>query len=268
MFYCSQLNQKKAPMRSLVISLVSCLLVACGGGGGGAPEANTPQSQAAANYSITGAVTAPDGSTIPGVQLDLSGASASSTISNANGAYTFTGLANGIYVVTPSAAGMVFSPASTSVTLQNQSIGSIQFSRTPIIYASTQLIAAYMATLHAQSITTFAGNESALSARLSAQGLYLSGTHYSQSSTGFVAVVQGFANDSLAFINLKSQTLPIDKNAIAALFSTYAAQDAAFANTYYRGVNWGLAAGSLGTFVADINKKTNDLYALIILQLP
>lgn len=257
-------------MRSLIIILVSWMLVACGGGGGGGvpPESNTSQSQVAAAYSIAGAVTAPDGSVIPGVQLDLSGTSASSTISNANGAYSFSGLANGVYVVKPSASGMIFSPASTSVTVQNQSVGSIQFSRSPLSYASTQLIASYMATLHSQSMTTFAANEDALGSQLSAQGGFRSGAHYTQSSAGLVAVIQRFANDSLAFVYLKSQTMPIDKNAVAALFSTYAAQDAAYTNTYYRGVNWGLAAGPLGTLIADINKKTNDLYALIVLQLP
>jgi hypothetical protein len=147
-------------------------------------------------------------------------------------------------------------------------VANIPPSQLPVSYASTQMIVSYMATLHSQSMTTFAANENALGSRLSAQGAFSSGTHYSQSGVDFVAVIQRFANDSLAFVNLKSQTMPIDKIAVAEIFSTYAAQDAAYANTYYRGVSWGLTSASLTAFVADINKKTNDLYALIVLQLP
>ena len=81
-------------------------------------------------------------------------------------------------------------------------------------------------------------------------------------------MVQAFATDSLAFVKTKSQISAIDDAVIATLLAGYAKQDASYADAYYRGVNWGLSASGLSTFIADLNKQTNEIYALIVLQLP
>lgn len=250
-----------------LIFCVIGLLSACGGGSGStaAPE---PSTQPSATYSISGIVTAQNGAASPGVELGLSGARSSSTVSGANGAYSFSGLAGGMYAVTATAAGATFLPLTVSVTLQGQSVSGINFARTSQGYASTQLISDYMAALHAQTRSTFAANEITLSNDLASQGSFYSGAHYTQSSSNYVALVRGYANDSLAFVRLKSQSMPIDSGAVSTLFSTYAAQDASYADTYYRGVAWGLTGTALTTFVVNVNKSTNDIYALIILQLP
>ncbi len=73
----------------------------------------------AGTLSISGSVT-PAG-TGSGTTLTLSGASTGTTTANASGAYSFQTLSNGSYTVTPSKAGVVFTPASQSVTLSGTS---------------------------------------------------------------------------------------------------------------------------------------------------
>ncbi len=67
-----------------------------------------------ATYSISGTVS---GATASGVTMNLTGASTATTTTATDGTYTFSGLANGSYTVTPSKSGYTFSPASTSVTI-------------------------------------------------------------------------------------------------------------------------------------------------------
>ncbi|MDH5768705.1 MAG: carboxypeptidase regulatory-like domain-containing protein, partial [Nitrospirota bacterium] len=68
-------------------------------------------------YSISGTVTTTGGSPIGGVTISLTGTSAATTATDASGNYTFTGLSNGSYIVTPSMAGYTFNPLSRNVTI-------------------------------------------------------------------------------------------------------------------------------------------------------
>ena len=52
-----------------------------------------------------------------GTTVTLSGAASVATMANASGNYTFTGLANGDYTVTPSASGYTFTPGSQTIAL-------------------------------------------------------------------------------------------------------------------------------------------------------
>jgi hypothetical protein len=67
-----------------------------------------------ATYSISGTVS---GAVTSGVTMTLSGAASKTTTTATGGTYSFTGLANGSYTVTPSLSGYTFSPASTAVTV-------------------------------------------------------------------------------------------------------------------------------------------------------
>ena len=60
----------------------------------------------AQTWSITGSV----GTSGSGATINLTGASTATTPANSSGAYTFSGLTNGSYTVTPSIAGYTFSP--------------------------------------------------------------------------------------------------------------------------------------------------------------
>jgi hypothetical protein len=65
-------------------------------------------------YTITGTISGAGGN---GGTVSLSGAATASTTANASGVYTFSGISNGSYTVTPSSGGYVFTPASQAVTV-------------------------------------------------------------------------------------------------------------------------------------------------------
>ncbi len=76
------------------------------GGGGGT------------TYSISGTVS---GDTASGVTMTLSSDASATTTTNSSGNYTFSGLADGSYRVTPSKSGYTFSPSYHSVTISGAS---------------------------------------------------------------------------------------------------------------------------------------------------
>ncbi len=67
-------------------------------------------------YSIVGAISGPGAA---GTTVALSGSSTGTTTTDASGNYSFSGLQNGSYTVTPSHTGVVFTPASQPVTINN-----------------------------------------------------------------------------------------------------------------------------------------------------
>jgi hypothetical protein len=81
-----------------------------------------------APHSISGKVT---GSTIAGVAVALSGAATAATVTAADGSYTFPGLANGDYLVTPALAGYYFSPVAASVMLAGANAAGVDFAIAP-----------------------------------------------------------------------------------------------------------------------------------------
>lgn len=79
----------------LLVTLFGIAVAACGGGGG----SSTPP----VTYSISG-------TTFPGTTLNLSGHATASTTVGASGKYSFSGLVDGAYTVTPSFSGCKFFP--------------------------------------------------------------------------------------------------------------------------------------------------------------
>jgi hypothetical protein len=80
---------------------------------------------AKAAYSISGTVT---GDTQAGVTITILYDSISEdTTTNTSGNYTFTGLSNGTYTVTPSKAGYTFSPTSTKVQISGADVPGVNF---------------------------------------------------------------------------------------------------------------------------------------------
>jgi hypothetical protein len=72
-----------------------------------------------ATFTISGTISPTAGGS--GATVKLSGTSTATTIANASGAYSFAGLANGSYTVTPSQAGYTFTPSSTTLTISGAS---------------------------------------------------------------------------------------------------------------------------------------------------
>ena len=87
---------------------------------GAAPVAALVHASVAPNtgaYAITGAITGPASAPRPNVTVTLSGAESRTAITAADGSYSFSGLtASGPYTVTPSAAGVTFTPPALSFT--------------------------------------------------------------------------------------------------------------------------------------------------------
>jgi hypothetical protein len=87
---------------------------------------DTPQS---ATYAISGTISPAAGGN--GAVVTLSGAASATTTTNSSGVYTFTGLANGTYAVTPSHTGYTFSPTSQAATVSGANVAGINFTDTP-----------------------------------------------------------------------------------------------------------------------------------------
>lgn len=80
------------------------------------PTGSDPSgSGGSSTYTISGTVTG------AGATLTLSGAASASTTTDSSGNYSFSGLADGSYVVAPSAPGFAFTPSTESVTINGGS---------------------------------------------------------------------------------------------------------------------------------------------------
>jgi Carboxypeptidase regulatory-like domain len=84
------------------------------------------------SYAIAGKVVTSSGSPMSGVTMTLSGAASGATTTDGYGKYRFTGLANGIYTVTPGAANYSFTPTSRTVSVSGANVTGQNFKGTPI----------------------------------------------------------------------------------------------------------------------------------------
>jgi hypothetical protein len=85
-----------------------------------------------ATYSITGNITS-SGAPLANVPVTRSGSGSTTAVTDSNGNYTFSGVLNGNYSLTPSSAGYTFSPASLSVTVNGATVTGINFTATAIV---------------------------------------------------------------------------------------------------------------------------------------
>ena len=77
-------------------------------------------------FSISGTITATAGP-LNGATVALSGPAAANATTNSSGSYSFSGLANGTYTVTPSDTGYTFTPANQSVTVNGANQTAVNF---------------------------------------------------------------------------------------------------------------------------------------------
>ena len=116
-------------MLILVLLGVWTLPVGCGGGGG---EGSAP------TYSISGTVS---GAITDGVTIILTGAGSATTSTNTGGNYSFSGLVNGTYTVTPSLPGYTFTPSSAAITVSGTNVTGTNFVAAPPSGSNVQSIA-------------------------------------------------------------------------------------------------------------------------------
>ncbi|HEY4817521.1 MAG TPA: DUF4082 domain-containing protein, partial [Candidatus Acidoferrum sp.] len=96
---------------------------------------NTTQ-VAQTTYSVSGTISGGSGATVR-----LSGGASASTIADGSGNFSFSGLANGNYTVTPTKAGFTFSPSSQSATVSGANLTGIAFTATAQTFSISGAIA-------------------------------------------------------------------------------------------------------------------------------
>jgi SdrD B-like domain len=112
--------------RALTGTLVSAaFLYGCAGGVGSQNNQTTTPPPATQTYSISGTISPAAGGS--GATITLTGAAAATTTANSSGSYSFAGLANGMYSVTPSNSGYTFSPANQIATISAASVTGVNF---------------------------------------------------------------------------------------------------------------------------------------------
>jgi inhibitor of cysteine peptidase len=82
-------------------------------------------------YNISGTVTA-GGKGLYKATVTLTGAAGASTMTDGAGAYSFSGLSDGAYTVTPSYSGYAFSPANAPVTVNGSDMTGVNFVGSPL----------------------------------------------------------------------------------------------------------------------------------------
>lgn len=125
----------------------------CAGFVAGTNSTNPPPPN---TYSISGTITPTAGGN--GATVTLSGASSGTTAASSSGAYSFTGLANGTYTVTPSHSGYTFSPASQNATVNGADVTGISFTATQ---ANTHSISGTISPTAGGATVTLSGAASA-----------------------------------------------------------------------------------------------------------
>ncbi len=86
---------------------------------------------------------------VGGATVDLSGDASASTTADGSGNYSFGGLANGSYTVTPSLAGYAFTPPLLNVIVQDVGVAGVNFTATvvasvPALSSLLRLVAVVM----------------------------------------------------------------------------------------------------------------------------
>jgi serine protease len=121
-----------ANIESLLKSNARPFPQSCSGCGAGIINAlatlNAIGGSSPSTYSISGTITTATGAALAGVTVSRGSAT---TTTNSAGVYTFTGLANGTYTITPSLSGYTFSPSSRSVTVSGANVSGQNFTGTP-----------------------------------------------------------------------------------------------------------------------------------------
>ncbi|MGH9743473.1 MAG: beta strand repeat-containing protein [Candidatus Acidiferrum sp.] len=92
---------------------------------------------AAPTFSISGTVSPTTGG--GGATLTLGGAAVATSIADSSGTYSFTGLQNGNYSVTPSNTGFSFAPVSRNVTINGANLTGVNFTATAQVAHSVLL---------------------------------------------------------------------------------------------------------------------------------
>ena len=152
----TRLNQSGFILRltpAIVLLLPWTFVSGCNGTSG-----SVSQPPPAVTYSIQGQISPVAGG--DGAAVTLSGGARSQVTADNSGSYSFTGISNGGYAVTPSKTGYSFNPSSQTVTVSGASVTGINFSAAadPFTYKISGTISP--ASAGAGSLVTLSGSSS------------------------------------------------------------------------------------------------------------
>ena len=82
---------------------------------------------ASRGYAVSGKVTLPGEEGLSAVQINLSGDASTTVSTDTNGNYTFTGIANGSYTITPDKEGYKFAPKNKKLTVSGSDVSGVNF---------------------------------------------------------------------------------------------------------------------------------------------
>jgi len=122
----------RSSLRKLVCRAAPALLMvatlgmaALAGGCSGFVAGQNTQPSLSQTYNISGTITPITGGS--GATVTLSGTATATATADSSGNFSFTGLANGSYAVTPSHAGYAFSPTSQNATINGANVTGVNF---------------------------------------------------------------------------------------------------------------------------------------------
>ena len=133
------------------------------------PNQDFTATPVAGTYTISGTVTS-GGAGLSGVTINLTGAATLSTTTNANGYYSFTGLVNGNYTITPSKSGYTFNPSNRNPTVNGSNVTGQDFTATLLTYTISGTVTSGGAGLSGVTITL--SGAATLSTTTNANGYY------------------------------------------------------------------------------------------------
>jgi fibronectin type 3 domain-containing protein len=165
----------------------------------------TATQQTNPTFSISGTISPTAGGS--GATVILGGAAAATTTTNSAGNYTFSGLTNGAYTLTPNNAGYTFSPVSQSVTVNAANQTGVNFTAT------------------AQQAHSVALTWNASTSTVSGYNVYrstVSGTGYAKINSSLVTVLSFMDSNVLNSTSYYYVTTAVDSSGNESAFSNEA----------------------------------------------
>ena len=189
------------------------------------------------SFSISGSITPTAGGS--GATVTLSGSSSASTTTSGSGTYSFSGLPNGNYVVTPSNPGYTFTPPSQAVTINGAIQVGVNFTAVP-------------------AAVTYS-----LSGTISPASVG-SGVTVTLSGSG-AGVTSADANGNFSFTSLNNGTYTITPSSTMATFSP-TSQSVTINGANVTGVSFTATATSTVIFFDDFTGNALDLTAWTVIS--
>jgi len=147
-----------------------------------------------------------------GTTVALSGPISASTTNNSSGNYSFSGLANGTYAVTPSRSGYLFAPSVQSVSIDGSDVSGIDFTAslqsTYSVQLTWQASTSNVIGYNVYRSTVSGGPYTQINTALNASTNYVDNTVASGATYFYVVTSVDASNVESTFSNQVSVTVP------------------------------------------------------------